>query len=166
MLYLAIDGSGRLEEHSPRLTRNQQLVFPDLRFTCSATVSSLIVGADIPVGGLSAAPKIQVWRLNEGSSDAYSKVDSVVLSNSFIQSVSVGLAVYRLETTLSVMAGDILGIFYPQQSNLLLPSLADHGSVVLRRDVEGVLPPDSFLGDSNTVSSRREWPLVAVSMGE
>ena len=162
MLYLGIDGRGRLEEN----TRNQQLLFPDLRFTCSATVSSLIVGADIPVGGLSAAPKIQVWRLNERSSDAYSKVDSVVLSNSFIQSVSVGLAVYRLETTLSVMAGDILGIFYPQPSNLLLPSLADHGSVVLRRDVEGFLPPDSFLGDSNTVSSRREWPLVAVSMGE
>ena len=162
LLYLAIDG-GKLNDNSPQLTNNQQLIFPDLNFTCSATISSLIVGADIAMGGLTAVPEIQVWRLNEGTSDVYTKVDDVPLS---IQSVSEGLAVYRLETTLSVMAGDILGIFYPQQSNSVLPSLTDHGSVVLRRKVDGFQPPESFQLDNSVSSSSREWPLIAVGEGE
>ena len=165
MFYLAIDGR-TLESSNSNVTRNQQLLFPDLKFMCSGTISSLIVGADIAVGGLSAVPEIQVWRPEEGSSDSYSKVDSIGLSSSLIHDVSVGLAVYRLETTLSFMAGDILGIFYPQQSNLFLPSLPDHGSEVLRKEIEGLQPPDSFVLDKGVVSrSRKEWPLVAVSKG-
>ena len=161
-LYLAIEG-GRVERNSQQMA---QLLFPNMTFTCNGTVSSLIIGAEVSTGGLTAVPDIQVWRLNEGTSDTYSQVDSVSLFGDLIQEISDKLAVYKLDVSLSFSTGDILGIFYPGQSNLQLVSLADHGSVVLSREL-GTLepPPHSVQPDNNTQSTSRQWPLVAFSEG-
>ena len=140
-------------------------LFPDMRFTCSVNITRLIVGAEeISTAGL--PPELQIWRLQEGTSDMYFQVDSVPLSLNVMQEVSLKPGVYNLEVSLSFTRGDILGVFYPQQSNVLLHSVADHGSTLHNKSVELKQPPPvSFQLDNTTLANTRQWPLVAVDAG-
>ena len=168
MVYPAIDG-GRLEDDSMQLdvNRQKQRLFPDLRFTCEATISSLIIGAEIAAGPLSvlSVPDIQVWRLRNGTTDTYSRVDSVKASSSPIQEISVGLAEYRLDDSLSFMAGDVLGIYHPGSRNFELPYLTGLGSRVLSEIPVPSPTPDTFQQNTSSASSERQWPLVSVGEG-
>ena len=162
-LYLAIEGA-QLQQNSPAMT---QLLFPNLQFTCSGTINSLTVVATSPSGGFLGVPEIQVWRLNESSSNTYSQVDSVKLSTDLIQGVSAEPAVHRLDVSLSFSSGDLLGVFYPHQSSIQLLSLVNHGSEFFSKELDILeTPPDSLQLENTTHATGRQWPLVALSEGE
>ena len=165
---LAIVG-GPPENTGPELVTDQQRLFPDMRFTCNATIRTLIIGADISTLDLSAVPEVQVWRVQTNNSDLYSRVSSVQLSADMLQEVPLSPGVYTLQTSLSASQGDILGIFYPQRSNVVLHSLANQ-SMFHSRDVVLLLPgqdlPESFQVDNSTLSSSRQWPLVTFDDGK
>ena len=164
--YLAIVG-GSLDKSHLELKRDQQRLFPDLKFTCSDTISSVIVGADIVMGGLSAVPEVQVWRREAGNDDTYSRVSSASLSAVSIQEVPLSPGVYRLETSLSFERGDILGIFYPARSNVLLASLRGYGSLVLSSDaLSPQSSPESFQWNGSTENTTIQWPLVTFESGK
>ena len=134
-----------------------------MKFTCTGTITRLIVGVQISTGGFSTVPEVQVWRLQAGDSDSYSRVDSIPLSIDAMEEVPLNPGVYHLETSLSFTAGDVLGIYQPHDSNLQLHSLTGYGSVVHSRDVELLLSsPISFQLDNSTMNMARQWPLVAV----
>ena len=164
--YLAIvDGS--LENTHPE-QRDRQLIFPNMTFTCSATISRLIVGANVSIEGFSSVPEVQIWRRTDTNSDTnYTRVDSIPLSLNPMPGTSGSLNVHQLEISLSFVSGDVLGIFYPHQSNILLPTLAGRGSVVHSRDF-GISPPypDSFQQGNDTPNTTRQWPLLAFSEGK
>ena len=163
--HLAIEES--LQNAVPDLVQDQLRLFPGMRFTCTATITRLIVGVEISTGGFSKVPEVQVWRLQEGSSDSYSRVDSTPLSVALMQEVALNPGVYHLETSLSFTRDDILGIYYPHKSNVQLPSLAGHGSTVHSSDVDLALPsPTSFQLNSSILDEAVQWPLVAVNSGE
>ena len=148
---VALDNSGGQE------MTDQQLVFPDMKFTCNSTITTLIIGADIlREGELSAVPEIQTWRL-EDRSNTYIRVQSIPLSTDVLQDISIGLNVYQLQTSISFTSGDILGIYYPSESDIILPNLIGHGSVVERIDLENA--------DVNTLNQTRQWPLIAFKEG-
>ena len=158
-LYLAIEG-GTLQQNSPRKT---QLLFPNIQFTCSGTINSLIVAVAPAVRGDAFLPEIQVWRLDENST-TYSKVDSVQLSTDLIPILSAEAQVYRLNVSLSFSTGDILGVFYAQQSHIQLLSLAGHGSELISKSQSFQPPPDSL--QNTSPATGRQWPLIALSEGE
>ena len=159
-LYLGIEG-GTLQQNSPIRT---QLLFPNIQFTCSGTINSLIVAAALADRGDTLPPEIQVWRLDENSS-TYSKVDSVQLSTDLIPIVSAEPQVYRLDVSLSFSPGDILGVFYAHESHIQLLSLAGHGSEFISRQLESFQPPSYSLHNTSPATGR-QWPLIALSEGE
>ena len=164
--YLAIDDTSVMEISHEATDR--QLLFPNMTFTCSSTVSRLIIGANILKGGLSTVPEIQVWREEDGNSNMFTKIDSVPLSIDVMQDISPTLKLYQLEASLSFMRGDVLGIYYPQESHIVLHTLIGHGSVIHSRNVGPMLTsPDSFqLQDIGDVSTTKHWPLVALNDGK
>ena len=148
------------------LQTDQQRLFPGLKFTCNGIVSSVIVGAYIDRGGLSAVPEVQVWRPEALNSDIYFRVSSASLLAVSLQEVPLSPGVYRLETSLSFERGDVLGIFYPARSNVLIPSLSDYGSPVLSSDAPSPLSsPESFQWSGSTDNTTIQWPLVTFESG-
>ena len=140
-------------------------LFPDMRFTCEATITRLTVGMDVTEEGLSAVPEVQIWRPQEGSSDTYTRVESTRLSLNSMQEVPLQPGVYSLETSKAVKSGDILGVFYPSGRNVQLHSLADYGSTVFSQHV-GLSSPDTFQQHIGLLLNERQWPMVAVDTGE
>ena len=120
------------------------------------------------MGGLSTVPEVQVWRQQDGNSNMYTRIDSVPLSIDVMQDISATLKLYQLTASLSFMSGDVLGIFYPEQSNIVLNTLIGHGSVVHSRDIGTKLTsPESFqLQDISNVNMTKQWPLVAFTDGK
>ena len=157
--HLAISGS--LDSTHPEM---ELRLFPDIKFTCSETITRLTVAVDISTGGLSAVPEIQIWRPMEGK---YSRVASAQLSVASLQEIPLQPGVYNIETSLPFMEGDILGILYPTRSNVLLFSLADHGSPAHIRPIGLEEPPPlMFPEDSSLLNATKQWPMVAVDSGK
>lgn len=110
-------------------------------------------------------PEVQIWRPMEGK---YSQVASVQLSADLLQEVPLQPGVYNMETSLPFMRGDIVGILYPTLSNVLLFSVADHGSPVLSRTIDPVDhedPPMMLQEDDSLLNATKQWPMVAVDSG-
>ena len=109
-------------------------------------------------------PEIQIWRPMEGK---YSQVASAQLAVALLQEVPLQPEVYNMDTSLPFIAGDILGIFYPSRSNVLLSSLAGHGSPTHTRTIGlAESPPLMFQEDGSLFNATKQWPMVAVDSGK
>lgn len=109
-------------------------------------------------------PEVQIWRPMGGK---YSRVASAQLAVALLQEVPLQPGVYTIETSLPFMAGDILGIFYPTRSNVLLFSLAGHGSPTHTTPIDlDESPPLMFQEDGSLFNATKQWPIVAVDSGK
>ena len=88
-------------------------VVPDWNFNCSCNITSLLLGVDIRTGE-TEYPEVQTWRRN---GNQFTRVDSrmIVLSPGNF-SVS-GVFQYHLTTPLPVVAGDMIGVYQPNDGS-------------------------------------------------
>ena len=108
----------RLEMVAPVLRQSQQqLIIPDMGFTCSGSITSWTVAGMYKTSSFfSSFPEIQIWRRvrlpNETeSTQEYVKVGTVVLSVPF--ETANRLYTREVVPPVEVRGGDIFGLFLP-----------------------------------------------------
>ena len=85
-------------------------VVPNWNFTCSAYITSLLLGVRIRPGGESY-PEVQTWR-RAGNGLVMVENRSIILSPGNFS--TDGIIRYHLTPPMPVVAGDMLGVYQPQ----------------------------------------------------
>ena len=93
---------------------SRQQITPDMRFTCDGVITSWIIGADWNRSN-SLFPEFQVWR--NVWNNMYQKIHGTVAELPTRTTTSV--YVFSDFQPVPVMAGDVLGIFTPNNSRLI-----------------------------------------------
>ena len=92
----------------------QQILFPDIRFTCNGFITKWIVGAQVRNDSEGhRMPELQIWRLNSGTNDTYTKINSSLITPNEIQG-SPNVHEFIPSTPLQFTDGDILGVHQPE----------------------------------------------------
>ena len=95
-------------------------LIPDMNFTCSGTITSLLIGAAYRTGRLRIEyPEVQVWKINpEGS--LYTRQGSEEIRLAAGDFSPDGVLQYTLTTPMTFQSGDVLGVYQPDQSDSLV----------------------------------------------
>ena len=104
----------------------QQQISPEMNFTCNGTITKCIIGADSFFDvNRHLYPELQVWR-NIGN-DTYVKISGTYI---FFPFAALENRVYEYSgfTPIQVQAGDILGVFIPDNGNSRIILLSEGGS--------------------------------------
>ena len=139
----------------------QQRLFPDIRFTCNGFLTKWIFGAQTQASG-GRMPELQIWRLNSGSTNSYTKTNSSLITPNAV-SGSPNVHEYVPSTPLQFNVGDILGVHQPPMddpSQLVMYYQANTGPVNYRRNVND--PPNSF--NAGSPINQYDYPLVSVEI--
>ena len=100
---------------------NELRLIPDWNFTCSGTITSFLLGADIRTVTTARTlyPEVQIWRRTNSSSTIreYTKVwsEEIKLDPGYFS--PSGVLEYRLNNSFEFQAGDIFGVYQPSQSS-------------------------------------------------
>ena len=127
-------------------------VVPDWNFNCSGTITSLLLGVDI-ITGETKYPEVQTWRRN---GNQFTRIDSRMIILSPGNFSASGVFKYHLTTPLPVVAGDMIGVYQPD----------DRSSVVrIYYKINNPDAPDAYRvnnqGESPTVFSASTSATVA-----
>ena len=97
------------------LDSDSRWFFPSLRFTCSTTITGIIIGVDVRTitNTRNNYPQLEIWSRNNPS--VYNQVSSSIRTiqlqpNNFTTS---GVYTYHFSRPLSVQSNNILGIYQP-----------------------------------------------------
>ena len=104
----------------------RQQISPEMNFTCNGTITKWIIGADSFFGvNRHLYPELQVWR-NIGN-DTYVKISGTYI---FFPFAALENRIYEYSgfTPTQVQAGDILGVFIPEDSYSRMFLLSEGGS--------------------------------------
>lgn len=154
-----------------KMTQEQQVIFPNITFTCNGSITKLTAGIDVPEDtGLShmtsedktslAFPEIQIWRRrNEIWSNSYIKIESIPLNTTQVnQNIAEITPLYSIR----VQEGDILGVYQPSHSNA--------GLSIKYQEHDGPInyiennPHSSFDLLGHTTIQRYNYPLVTMEI--
>ena len=119
-LLLNVDGvSG-----TTTIERRQQ-ISPEMNFTCNGTITKWIIGADSFDTNRHLYPELQVWR--NIVNDTYRKISGTYI---FFPFADLENRIYEYSgfTPIEVKAGDILGVFTPEDSYSRIFLLSESGS--------------------------------------
>ncbi len=153
---------------SLRTRVDQQRIVPEISFTCGGTVDKWTVAGDWE--GDSNLLEIQVWR--EATDGVYTKVgysslDFASEQNSQIYEHTVS------GNSITVQAGDILGIFQPESSQLELYYANTYGPTNYYIDTSNdrkrratTAPSGDFDINGDSVSTANNMPLVTVEVSK
>ena len=96
-------------------TWNRQVV-PEINFTCSGSVQTLIFGTSLRTdGSYTKSPEFQIWRPLQGEKNIYQFVDQISVEEQ--QQVSGQMHQLQGESLLQFEAGDILGFYQPANAD-------------------------------------------------
>ena len=98
-------------------TWNRQVVVPEINFTCSGSVQTLMFGTSQIRTGTSYTqyPKFQIWRPLQGGNNVYQLVGRISVEDQ--QQVAGKIYQLRGESLLQFEAGDILGFYQPPDAD-------------------------------------------------
>ena len=85
-----------------------------MNFTCSGSLTGLLLGVDIrPGGGRDQYPQVQIWRRRAGTNSKYDKqgVQEIRLAAGVFS--PDGVLQYNRNPALSFQSGDVLGVYQP-----------------------------------------------------
>ena len=88
-------------------------VVPGWNFNCSGNITSLLLGVDIRTGE-TKYPEVQTWRRN---GNQFTRVDSRTIVLSPGNFSASGVFQYHLTTPLPVVAGDMIGVYQPNDGS-------------------------------------------------
>ena len=100
---------------------NELRVVPGLSFTCSGTITSLLLGVDMRTvdGNRVEYPEMQIWR--EGRrivvGDVYNRQSRTDIALTAGNSSPDGVLQYNLTTPIPFQSGDIFGVYQPPESD-------------------------------------------------
>ena len=118
-ILLRLDSVGEVVEPEKR-----QQITPDMKFTCDGMITKWIIGGQWFEDG-PFSPELQLWR--EIGNDTYQKINGINITNE--PESDDGVYEYDNFPPIPFQAGDILGVFVPQndQSKLNLKSEGGRG---------------------------------------
>ena len=117
---------------------NELRVVPGLSFTCSGTITSLLLGVDMRTvdGNRVEYPEMQIWREGRNVYNRQSRTDIAPTAGN---SSPDGVLQYNLTTPIPFQSGDIFGVYQPPESD----------SVVRLFYVDDSSAPDANVRDNN-----------------
>ena len=138
-----------------------QRIFPDIRFSCSGSVTKWILVLEAGDGSMEY-PQLQIWREEEGSGSyqrvGYTDINSP--SSSITDTYSV--VEYSLTTPLAFQEGDILGAHQPHKDDSdVVMQFQDRGLLVSYRYDGEDNPLETFVVDG-AETDQTDYPLVGV----
>ena len=153
-----------IESHAVGATWNRQVVVPEINFTCSGSVQTLIFGTSLRTdGSYTQYPEFQIWRPLQGEISIYQFVDQISVEEQ--QQVSGQMHQLQGESLLQFEAGDILGFYQPANADSRLQLRL---AVRMPRPVQTVYRRNGNSNnnfDISTVNGRERSLLVSVITG-
>ena len=95
---------------------NDFRIVTGMRFTCSGSLTSLLLGVDVRPGG-SLYPEVQIWRKISGSSTNYDRQGHQEIRLAAGDFNPDGVLQYNLNPALLFQNGDVLGVWQPASSS-------------------------------------------------
>ena len=94
-------------------------LIPDVSFTCSGTITGLLIGATYRIGGSrNEYPEVQVWSSIPGGYTRRGSPQMIRLNQGDFS--PDGVYQYNLTTPMSFQSGDLLGVYQPDESDSLV----------------------------------------------
>ena len=87
-----------------------QWLFPQLRITCSTTITKIRFVGETLQGGNDRIPEVQIWRKESPTSTRYSKIHRTPRDAGMIV---VQPNLYSMSVSWQVEPGDVLGVYQP-----------------------------------------------------
>ncbi len=131
-------------------------LYEDIRFSCNGSITEVVVGAEDNAASTTNPPEIRIWRSN--GNGGYNQTGPVIplYYNDVTSDLSTQyLRWYNLSEPVSVLDGDILGIYHYQPT-----SGAD--SIIYYQGYSG---PVNYHA-SNSDTGFNFYPLVSVVVGK
>ena len=97
---------------------NQQLLFPDINFTCNGSIIKLIAGVEIGNNNMPPRAVMQIWRRDFAGANTYTIVNSTLIRST--TSPNNNVVEHSLESPIEFQKGDILGMYQPRRSDTSL----------------------------------------------
>ncbi len=131
-------------------------LYEDIGFTCNGYITGVVVGAEDNTASTTNPPEIRIWRTNGNGGYAQTGPVIPLYYNDATSDLSTQyLRWYNLSEPVSVLDGDILGIYHYQPT-----SGAD--SIIYYQRFSG---PVNYYA-SNSVTGFNVYPLVSVVVGK
>ena len=168
-------GQGSTSIISATSIDRRQYISPEINFTCDGMITKWIIVANSFTGENNQFfPELQVWR-NVGN-DTYHKISGTHIFLPFVPTSTNTLYEYSSFDPISVRAGDVLGVFTPDNSNsrifLAFESGSNHPRLYYHQfsSTSVIESPFDVIDRMNNVppmsSVTNYRPLVAVEFGE
>ena len=142
----------------------QQVIFLNIKFTCSGWVTKWIVGATYSSG--SYYPELQIWR--PSGSGTYQKLNGTFAAAAGEK--NNGIYEFIVDPPLPFQPDDILGLFQPsEQNSRLLVDYDSEGDLLHLSLNSSQVEPSHTLIDVTSADNfqiGRQVPLIAVEIGE
>ena len=141
------------------ITRDrQQRMFPEIKFTCSGSITKWIVGAG--TGGGSTPPsELQIWRR---SGSDYTKMGSTQLTAQSPTNDDPNVYEYTLSMPLEFQEGDFLGVYQRDGSSIVPYYQENTGPQNFRQSGQANSAPNSLT--SPPLAAEYDYPLVSVEI--
>ena len=95
-------------------------LIPGMNFTCSGTITSLLIGASYRAGGTRIRfPEVQLWRIGSGG-NFYTRQAIQEIRLAAGDFSPDGVLQYNLTTPISFQSGDVLGVYQPLECDSLV----------------------------------------------
>ena len=146
----------------------QQLIFPDIRFTCSGVLVKWIVGGEWNENTVDVYPDLQIWRPMGDST--YMRVHSTTISAALESENDV--YEFAVSPPIPVQPGDVLGVFQPWSGRSRLQVDYDSSgrsmSYYMTIESDQVEPSHSTIAidSAQGLITGATLPLVSVETGE
>ena len=143
----------------------EQVIFPNTKFTCSGWVTKWIMGATYFRG--SHYPELQIWRPSGGGT--YQKLNSTIAAPAGEE--AIGIYEFVVDPPIPFQSDDVLGLFQPslQNSRLLVnyDSGGDLSHFYLPLSSSQVEPSHTLVDvNSDSWETGKPIPLIAIEIGE
>ena len=158
----ALFGIPELNTGSRKGFDGQQLIFPDITFTCSGEVVKWIMGGDWNGDDHDEYPELQIWRLSGDST--YVKLNSTVISVASREKYDV--YEYTADPPLPFQPGDILGVLQPDNEDSRLQIDYDTAGDSMYYSTSSRDNSNVFNVAGGDVQTMRDLPLVTVEIGK
>ena len=105
--------------YNVRTHERQQRIIPDIKFTCTGTLTKWIIGAQRRLTQATNYPRLQIWRQRQGSSNTY---DRITFSNITALNATDDLNVYEYvpNPPLQFQVNDILGFYQRNDTQVVM----------------------------------------------
>ena len=138
-------------------------LFPNIKFNTNGYITAWTVGGIITKRKRN--PELQIWRkINDSNDDDYIRVNKFQLDEMNGIVIASNVREYSVNPPVQVQAGDILGLFQPNDSSVFIYYQECHGPLSIGIPVAKGSESPATLNEENFSSEfLNDYPLIAVN---